>query len=70
MGKDDFICKNCKSVKDAGLFGGKTKHKCPECGWLCDSCVSNGIFSDTCNKCDSKVLTYSWNGDKDKWVKS
>ena len=69
MGKDDFICKACNKVKDAGLFGGKTKHKCPSCGWVCDDCVSGGIFSDTCKKCDKKVLTYEWDGSKDKWVK-
>lgn len=69
-GKSEFICKACKNVAKAGFFGGK-RYKCPTHNFICKDCVNTGILKSTkCKLCDSKVVTYSWDDSKSKWVNS
>jgi hypothetical protein len=72
MAKSEFICKSCKSVKTSGILdlGYKRKYKCPKHGFICGKCVSTGILKTKCKKCNSKVVKYSWDSDKDKWINS
>ncbi len=70
MAKSEFICKTCKQVKSAGILGLNHKYKCPTHGFICGDCVSKGIFKNTCKHCGSRVVKYSWDSNKKKWVNS
>jgi len=68
MSKDDFTCKVCKTVKDSGFILSSKKFKCPNCGWVCDDCVTGGlVFSYKCKKCKKEVIPYVWDSVKQKW---
>ena len=70
MSASEYICKVCKEVKTAGMLGRSKKYKCPKHGFICPDCVDSGIFKTTCKTCEAKVVKFSWNGKKGKWINS
>ena len=70
-GKSEFICKICKNVAKASFFGSGNRYKCPNHNFICKDCVTKGLLKSTrCKVCDSKVVTYSWDSTKSKWINS
>ena len=68
MARSDFICRTCNEVKRAGYLRGR-KYECPNHGVVCAEHVeSHVIGKDVCRDCASKVITYSWNFNRDQWV--
>ena len=68
-GKSEYICKLCKQVNKVGFLGGGKRYKCPTHGVICENCVKTGLIrSSKCIECESKVITYSWDKKKSKWV--
>ena len=70
MAKSEYICKSCKTVKTAGFLGYKNRYKCPSHGFICGICVKSGLLSNKCKECNSKVVKYSWDNNKSKWINS